>query len=249
MRARIGVAAALLLLIGSSVVTGLAYGRGSEYPVLRELIGRSVRGRPIYAYQLGPPDGRPVLVVGSTLGDEPAGMAIVTALRRMLPPIGIELWLIPTINPDGVVAHTTANAHGVNLNRNFPYAWRRLGGFGRYNSGPHPLSEPETRAVHQFLLRVQPRLAIWFHQHLAVVDDSQGSQSLERTFGRLVGLPLRRLIDYPGSITNWENHRFPGSTAFVTELPAGRLTRPQALRYARAILAISQKDLTSDHEP
>jgi murein peptide amidase A len=247
-RARIGLAAAFLLLI-SAAVTGLAYGRGNDYPVLRELIGRSVRGRPIYAYQLGPPEGRPVLVVGATHGDEPAGMAIVTALRRMLPPIGIELWLIPTINPDGVAAHTTANAHGVNLNRNFPYAWRYLGGIGRYNSGPRPLSEPETRAVHQFLLHVQPRLAIWFHQHLAVVDDSQGSRSLERTFARLVGLPLRPLPDYTGSITNWENHHFPGSTAFVTELPAGRLTRARALRYANAILAISEQDLTSDHEP
>lgn len=249
MRARIGLAAAFLLLTGASVVTGLAYGRSNEYPVLRELIGRSVQGRPIYAYQLGPPEGRPVLVVGATHGDEPAGMAIVTALRRMLPPIGIELWLIPTINPDGVAAHTAANADGVNLNRNFPYAWRRLGGVGRYNSGPRPLSEPETRAVHQFLLRVQPRLAIWFHQHLAVVDDSQGSRSLERTFGRLVGLPLRPLPDYTGSITNWENHHFPSSTAFVTELPAGRLTRAKARRYANAILTISQQDLTSDYEP
>jgi protein MpaA len=167
----------------------------------------------------------------------------------MLPPIGIELWLIPTINPDGVAANTTANAHGVNLNRNFPYAWRHLSGVGRYNSGPRPLSEPETRAVHQFLLRAQPRLAIWFHQHLAVVDDSQGSRSLERTFGRLVGLPLRSLPDYTGSITNWENHHFPGSTAFVTELPGGRLTQARALRYAKAILTISQQDLTSDHEP
>jgi protein MpaA len=246
-RARIALAAAFLLLIGSAV-TGLAYGRGNDYPVLRELLGRSVRGRPIYAYQLGPPEGRPVLVVGATHGDESAGMAIVTALHRMLPPIGIELWLIPTINPDGVAAHTTANAHGVNLNRNFPYAWRRLGGIGRYNSGPRSLSEPETRALHQFLLQVKPRLAVFFHQHLAVVDDSQGSHSLERAFGRLVGLPLRPLPDYGGSITNWENHHFPGSTAFVTELPAGRLTRARALRYAQAVLAISQQDLTSDHE-
>ena len=249
MHARTRVAAALLVAIAAGAIAGLAQGGSGRLPVLRELIGRSVRGRPIYAYQLGPPDGRRVLVVGATHGDEPAGMAIVTALRRMLPPIGIELWLVPTINPDGVAAHTTANAHGVNLNRNFPYAWRHLGGIGRYNSGPRPLSEPESRAVHQFLLRVQPRLAIWFHQHLAVVDDSQGSRSLERAFGRLVGLPLRALPDYTGSITNWENHRFPGSTAFVTELPAGRLTRARALRYANAILAISEQDLASDHGP
>ena len=233
-----------MLLIVVAVVTGLARGSAGEYPVLRELIGRSVQGRPIYAYELGPPGGRPVLVVGCTHGDESAGMAIVSALRKLLPPIGIQLWLVPTINPDGVATRKTVNAHGVDLNRNFPYAWRHLGGVGRLNSGPRPLSEPETRAIYQFLVEVKPSVAVWFHQHLAVVDDSQGSRSLERTFGRLIGLPLRSLTDYPGSITNWENHRFTGSTAFVTELPAGRLTRARALRDARAILAISQQDLT-----
>lgn len=236
---RTGVAAALALLIGAAVITGVARGKSGERPVLRELIGHSVRGRPIYAYSLGPPDSRPVLVVGCTHGNESAGIAIVTALRKLLPPIGVTLWLVPTINPDGLAASTVGNAHGVNLNRNFPYAWRHLGGAGRFNSGSRPLSEPETRAVHRFLLRVKPRLAIWFHQHLALVDDSQGSRRLERTFGRLVGLPLRGLTDYPGSITNWENHRFPGSTAFVTELPPGPLGRTRAVRYARAILAVA----------
>ena len=180
-----------------------------------------------------------MLVVGCTDGDEPAGIAIVTALRSQQPPTGVELWLLPTINPDGLVARTLGNAHGVDLNRNFPHAWRHLGGSGYFNSGPRPLSEPESRALHRFLLRVKPRLAIWFHQPLALVDDSQGSRRLERTFGHLIGLPLRRLTDYPGSITNWENHRFPRSTAFVTELPPGSLTIARATRYARAILALS----------
>jgi protein MpaA len=205
------------------------------------LLGRSVRGRPIYAYRLGPPGGRPVLVVGCTDGDEPSGIAIVTALRRLQAPTGVDLWLVPTINPDGLAAGTLGNAHGVDLNRNFPYAWRHLGGSGYLDSGPRPLSEPESRAVHRLLLRIKPRLAIWFHQPLALVDDSQGSRRLERIFGRLIGLPLRPLTDYPGSITNWENHRFPRSTAFVTELASGPLTHARAMRYAHAILALTQR--------
>jgi protein MpaA len=231
----------LLLLVVAGLATGLAYGRASESPVRRELVGRSVRGRPIYAYQLGQSGLRPVLVVGCTDGDEPAGIAVATALRRLQPPAGVDLWLLPTINPDGLVADTTGNAHGVDLSRNFPYAWQHLGGSGHFNSGPKPLSEPESRALHRFLLRLKPRLAIWFHQPLASVDDSQGSRRLERIFGRLVGLPLRRLTDYPGSITNWENHHFPRSTAFVAELPPGPLTTARALRYAHSILALGRK--------
>lgn len=228
--------AALLVAVGVSVVVCGAAGASTA---MRELIGRSGHGRPIYAYRNGPPGGRPVLVVGCTDGDEPAGIAIVTALRKLPPPTGVDLWLLPTINPDGVAAATTGNAHGVDLNRNFPYAWQHLGGSGHLNSGSRPLSEPESRALYRFLLRLKPRLSVWFHQPLALVDDSQGSLRLERTFARLVGLPLRPLTDYPGSITNWQNHHFPRSTAFVTELPPGRLTPAQTRRYAHAILGLA----------
>jgi protein MpaA len=240
MRASSGLASAFVLLIVAGSLTGLAQGKVDDSGVRRELIGRSVRGRPIHVYRVGVAGGTPVLVVGCTDGDEPAGLAIVTALRRLQPPTGVDFWLVPTVNPDGLAAGTTGNAHGVDLNRNFPYAWRYLGGSGHLNSGPRPLSEPESRVLHRFLLRVKPRLAIWFHQPLGLVDDSQGSRRLERTFGHLIGLPLRRLTDYPGSITNWESHRFPHSTAFVTELPAGPLTHAQATHFAHAILAITR---------
>src|SRR5690348_4154123 len=97
-----GVATALMLLAVAASLTGVAYGKASTLPVRRELIGRSVRGRPIYVYRLGRSGGRPVLVVGCVDGDEPAGIAIVTALRRVQPPTGVDLWLLPTINPDGL---------------------------------------------------------------------------------------------------------------------------------------------------
>ena len=94
-----------------------------------------------------------MLVVGDIHGDETAGMRIA---RRLIRPrrAGAELLVVPTINPDGVAAGTRGNAHGVDLNRNFPYRWHPLGG-GEY-SGPRPLSEPESRAAHGFILRIRP---------------------------------------------------------------------------------------------
>ena len=239
MRAGGAVALVFLLAVIAGSLTELPSGKASGSPVQRELIGRSVRGRPIYVYRLGQSGGRPVLVVGCTDGDESAGIAIVTAIRSLQPPTGVDLWLLPTINPDGLTAGTLGNAHGVDLNRNFPYNWRHLGGIGYFNSGPRPLSEPESRALHRFLLRVKPRLSIWFHQPLAVVDDSQGSRRLERSLARLIGLPPRPLTDYPGSITNWQSHHFPRSTAFVTELPPGPLTHARATHDAHAILEVA----------
>jgi len=43
--------------------------------------------------------------------------------------------------------------------------------------------------------------------------------SVEQRFAGLLGEPLRRLTRYPGSAASWQNVSFPGTTAFVVELP------------------------------
>ena len=57
----------------------------------------------------------------------------------------------------------------------FSWAWRPLSSI--YNSGPRPLSEPESRIAYQ-LMRVRPRASIWFHQHEQVVDESGGNTAV-----------------------------------------------------------------------
>ena len=86
--------------------------------------------------------------------------------------------------------------------------------------------------------RVRPTVAIWFHQHLAVVDGSQGPKDVERRFARDAGLPLRSLPDYPGSATGWEN-TVVGGSAFVVELPGGRPSPEAVRRYASAVRRVT----------
>jgi len=204
----------------------------------RLLLGRSVDGRRIEGVEFGDPHSRTkLLVVGCIHGNECAGLAIVRALERLPTPSGLDLWVIENLNPDGYAADTRQNAHGVDLNRNFPWAWRPMSGV--FESGTRPLSEPESRIAYRVILRIRPRISIWFHQHERLVDESGGSVRVERRFSRLVGLPLRRLRREPGSAVGWENHRLPGTTAFVVELPAGSLSVEAAGRYAHAILALS----------
>ena len=204
-------------------------------------VGRSVEGRRIVAVELGDlRSANKLLVVGCIHGNECAGLAIVRALERLRPPAGLDLWVIENLNPDGYAADTRQNAHGVDLNRNFPWAWRPLKGI--YYSGSRPLSEPESRIAYHLILRLRPRISIWFHQHERVVDESGGDIAVERRFSARVGLPLRRLPREPGSAVGWENHRLPGTTAFVVELPAGSVSSKAAVRYARAVLALGRID-------
>lgn len=203
------------------------------------LLGRSVGGRLVVAHELGnPASPRRVLIVGCIHGDEPAGVAVAHALTVGPAPANADLWVIPVLNPDGVAAQTRGNAHGVDLNRNFPAGWRPLGPPGSVDfAGGRPLSEPESRLVAALIRRVRPTVGIWFHQPMAVVDTSQGPKAIERRFARQVGLPERSLTVYPGSATRWENTTVANS-AFVVELPPGPLATTTVRRYVAAIRAI-----------
>ena len=237
---RLATVTGVLSAVCFAVVAGSSLAAPGHPGWHRVVLGASVEGRPIVAFEGGDPaSARKELIVGCVHGNEPAGTAIAAALTRGPVPAGVDVWVVPDLNPDGVAAGTRANAHRVDLNRNFPWRWRRLAGL--YFSGAAPLSEPESRIVYRLILRLRPQISIWFHQHEDVVDESGGSLSVERRFASLVGLPLARLARYPGSVTSWENATVRGSTAFVVELPAGPVGVAAAGRYARAALAIAPR--------
>jgi murein peptide amidase A len=203
----------------------------------RVLLGRSVEGRKVVAVELGDPESpRKALVVGCIHGDECAGVAVIRRLRQLGPVPGVDLWLVPNANPDGYSAGWRWNAHRVDLNRNFPWRWRRQ--TGTYASGPKPASEPETRLAMRLILRIRPRVTIWFHQHLNMVVLTSGNLALQRRFARLAGMRAGRLPPYPGTATGWANARLPGTTAFVVELAAGRLSPQAVARLTRAVRAV-----------
>jgi len=217
------------LIVAALAAAGLASAT-PQAPV----IGHSVRGRPIVAYERGDRSAPPTLVVGVIHGSEPAGLAVIAQLRRLPLPPHVHLWLVPTVNPDGLATGTRQNAHGVDLNRNWPAAWVHTG-----VSGPRPLSEPETRTMRAFIERIEPKLTIWYHQPLAEVYGSDPHVAVLKRYARLSGLPYRKLTAPRGAATRWQRRQFPGSPAFVVEFPAGPISTATALRNAKAVLALS----------
>jgi len=179
-----------------------------------------------------------VLVVGSIHGNEGAGIAVTRALRSVTPPAGVQLLLVDRANPDGSASGTRGNAHGVDLNRNFPWRWHHLGGV--YHSGPRPASEPETRALRRFIRRERPDVSIWFHQHMNFVILQRGSdRALMRRYARVAHMRTGTYPQVPGGVARWENHVLPGGSAFVVELAAGPLPSWRVRDNVRAVRSVA----------
>jgi len=152
--------------------------------------GSSVEGRPIRRLELGKADGPVVLLTGLMHGVELVGaMALLDFMRRIATDPDSELRrharlvVVPMVNPDafaenckllraGRRAYRRCNARGVDLNRNFPPLQKGvplglLGGSRWARSphyiGPHPLSEPETRALRDLAVETRPSVSVAFH--------------------------------------------------------------------------------------
>ena len=217
-------------------------------------IGTSVQGRAIdVIHRVDIPGARlavddpnrvVVLVVGVIHGDEQAGLEVIKELRAMLPseiPANVDLWLLPTINPDGVAPNQRHNANQVDLNRNFPYKWGMIAEPGNWEySGPSAASEPETQAMVDFVTYLRPDMTVWFHQDEFSIAPSTGSDGpLRREYARLTGLPLKGVPGgtYTGVAATWQRKTFTDDTAFIVEI-GPTLARGEALIHAHAILSI-----------
>lgn len=236
MRRLIAVVATAAAAWGLAVIP--AASRPSAVARRSVVIGHSVDGRRLVARVIGPDSApRKVLLVGCIHGDECAGLRILSAAAARRPAAGVQLWLVGELNPDGTAAGTRQNAHGVDLNRNFPWQWQRITD-PTYDSGPRPASEPETRAAMGLIGRIRPAVTIWYHQHQDLVDMAGGDRGVARRYAQLAHLRATCLAFLPGAAPGWQNHAVHGTTSFVVELPAGPVGGVGVSRHLRAVAAM-----------
>lgn len=233
----------------SAASVGARAERGEQVEVVapRIVIGTSIEGRAITAERIGSAGGRQVLVIGAIHGNEDAGIQVVKELRERAIDERVELWLIDSMNPDGVARQDRHNSHEVDLNRNFPYRWGPIGqpGNSQY-AGTSPASEPETRAVVSFITWLRPDIVLWYHQDANLIIPSTGRDGRIRArYAELTALPLADCCGgggvYTGIAATWaknELQKDSDAVAFIVELPGGVLNTQQVNAHASAVLTI-----------
>ncbi len=182
-------------------------------------VGTSAKGRPIMAMRYG--DGpTTVLVVGETHGDEEGGLRVLLRVRSLPLPEGVTLWVVPAMNPDGLVLDTRFLANGADPNRRAP-------------------SQPEQQAVYDFALATRPSLTIWYHQNYGWVGGSGASMTPARQYQALTGLgTLKRSGDCAVGFMWCPIDDALGSSSILVELPD--VLTPAAVQiHALALLAVA----------
>lgn len=174
----------------------------------------SVQGRPLLQRDVSAVSSRlRVLVLGGIHGDELSSTALVLHWigAAMETPSNIHWRFVPLMNPDGMLLAkpTRTNARGVDLNRNFPtpgwdkeapaYWSKRTRSDPRRYPGPKPLSEPESRWLHDEMERWKPDLIVSVHAPYGVLD-FDGPTVAPQRLGRLY---LDQVGIFPGSLGNY----------------------------------------------
>ncbi|MCE9660602.1 MAG: carboxypeptidase [Burkholderiales bacterium] len=81
-------------------------------------------------------------------------------------------------NYDGLTVKVNSDVEGLDLNRNFPSFWRQE--FEQVGAGDYPTSEPEVKAMVDFIVRHKNiGAAISYHTHSGVILRPMGTQSDE----------------------------------------------------------------------
>jgi hypothetical protein len=187
---------------------------------LEDTGARSVRNVPIFAREQ-PPLPEPaepavrVLFIGGIHGDELTAAEAGMAWLQRLSTVDAQRFhwnFIPVLNPDGLLARkaTRVNANGVDLNRNFPTPdwlalapryWERMTNKDpRRFPGKAPLSEPESRWLHQEIERFRPDVMVAVHAPMGLLDFDGPQPAAPDRFGRLY---LEPMGVYPGSLGNY----------------------------------------------
>lgn len=165
---------------------------------VEQVVGTSVEGRAITAYQYGTGDTALLFVGGMHGGYEWNSVLLAYQFMDYLKanptvvPSNISVFVIPVANPDGLykvvgtegrftaasVSTDTAvsksgrfNARAVDLNRNFDCNWQEKSTWQNrpVSAGTAPFSEPESQAIRKAVFDYRPAAVVFWHSQANAV--------------------------------------------------------------------------------
>ena len=172
-----------------------------------EVIGLSAGNHALVARRFGSGPRFLVLVGGIHGGYEQNTVVLAERLAghfaanpQDIPP-DWSVVIVPAANPDGLLRGASPegrfNGHGVDLNRNWGCDWSSEAVWRAtpVSPGSAPFSEPETRALADYLLRLQPEAVLFYHSkaggifagECSVSPDRADSQAMAAVYGEASG--------------------------------------------------------------
>lgn len=210
-----------------------------------KVVGKSVRGRPLFYLEYGDPtSSNTTLVLSMVHADEVTPLYVGLKLIEWLvlnqaSLNGNHVIVAPLVNPDAFFRkpRTRTNIRGVDVNRNFATAdwekdalrlWKtRFGSNKRRFPGRHPESEPETLFQKKLIEHFNPQKVLSIHAPLNFMD-YDGPNTLDlKNFSEHYAKRLDHLKQelkakpggyFPGSLGNYAGQE-RGIPTFTLELP------------------------------
>lgn len=172
-----------------------------DFLACAQKIGESAERRDINVFEIGSGPIEILFVGGLHTGREDntrrlAGEILGYFLGKPAEaPEKITLYILPNANPDGAAKNIHNNSKGVDLNRNWPTLnWRSdpyHPSYGRVlgAGGNAPLSERETKSLHDFIMEEKPAVIFVWHSRAGTVSGNNVgfSNDLARIYARVSG--------------------------------------------------------------
>lgn len=195
------------------------------------VFGQTELGRDLECVRLGRADApRSILMVFAIHGFEGArdrdGEVLVEIAHRVIRHYeenpreldGFALYIVPCANPDGLAVGVAEddvgrlNANGININRDFPQKWRKIGS-PRDRTGEEPFTTAEARSIRDLVAQIRPTYGIDVH---GWINGVYGDYDFAHAFWESFGFPIRE-ISGSGMLVQWMQTQM--EAAIMIELP------------------------------
>jgi protein MpaA len=176
------------------------------------VFGKSTQNIPIFGHHFGSSGAR-VLILGGVHGNEPEGVIAAHGLMDKFHEtfsFKLQVTLVPVFNPEGVFALQRVNSNGVDLNRNLPTTdWSPEAAKSDYNPGPSAGSEPENKALMEWITKNKPKLILSLHSWKPMLNINGQCQPEAQVISKITGYKIEESIGYPtpgclGTYTGFE---------------------------------------------